>query len=62
MMTKLFLQSLLALGCVLLIVGTAGSVVASPNWPIAPEGWWRGAMACWMLVVAVRMVYPDRSK
>ncbi len=58
MSTKLLLQGLLALGCLALLIGTATSVAGGRGWVIAPEGWWRGAMACWMLIVAIRLVYP----
>jgi hypothetical protein len=61
MNTKLVLQVLLALGC----LGFAMAILESlaRNWLVAaPETWWRGAMGCWMLVVAIRMVYPAQPK
>jgi len=61
MNTKLLLQVLLALGCLALAIGTVQSVTGW-GWLTAPEGWWRGAMACWMLIVAIRMVYPAHAK
>jgi hypothetical protein len=60
MNTKLFLQILLTLGCLALAIGVLEAVV-DQSWMFAPAGWWRGAIACWMLVVAVRMVYPART-
>jgi len=61
MNTKLFLQVLLALGCVALAVGTL-EVLVSRAWLFSPVGWWRGAMAFWMLIIAIRMVYPAQAK
>jgi hypothetical protein len=61
MNTKLVLQVLLTLGCVALAVSVLEAVVGQ-SWLISPGGWWRGAMACWMLIVAIRMVYPTQSK
>lgn len=63
MNTKLFLQILLALGCVALSVGALDATIGRGQpWILSPVGWWRGAMACWMLIVAVRMVYPAQAK
>ena len=61
MNTKLVLQVLLALGCLAMAVGIVGTV-AGQGWLTTPEGWWRGAIACWMLIVAIRMVYPAHAK
>ena len=61
MNTKLVLQVLLALGCLAMAVGIFGTV-AGQGWLTTPEGWWRGAIACWMLIVAIRMVYPAHAK
>jgi hypothetical protein len=59
--TKLVLQVLLTLGCVALAIGTVETVV-DRWWLTFPEAWWRIAMACWMLIVAIRMVYPAHAK
>jgi hypothetical protein len=61
MNAKLLLQILLTLGCVALAVSVLEAVVGQ-SWLISPGGRWRGAMACWMLIVAVRMVYPAQAK
>lgn len=61
MNTKLFLQILLLLGCLALLVGVFEAAVGK-SVIFMPQGWWRAAMACWMLIVAVRMVYPADSK
>jgi hypothetical protein len=61
MNTKLFLQVLLLLGCLALLISVLEAVVGT-TWFLAPRGWWEGAMACWLLVVAVRMVYPAGGK
>ena len=61
MNTKLLLQALLALGCLAMAVGIVEELTRQ-LWLAPPEGWWRGAMACWMLIVAIRMVYPAHSK
>jgi hypothetical protein len=37
-------------------------VAVRQTWLLGPRGWWEGAVACWLLVVAVRGVYPDRAK
>jgi hypothetical protein len=61
MTTKLFYQVLLLLGCLALLAGAAESVLGK-DWLFPPEGWWRGAIAFWMLLIATRMVYPLEKK
>ena len=61
MNTKLFLQILLLLGCLASLVGVFEAAVGR-TLMFSTQGWWRAAIACWMLVVAVRMVYPADSK
>jgi hypothetical protein len=61
MNTKLFLQVLLLAGCVALLFAVAESVLIF-RWLREPRGWWEAAVACWLLVIAVRVVYPDRAK
>ena len=62
MRTKLLLQVLLTLGCLALAIGAAVAVTGGRAWVFSPEGWWRGAMAFWMLIVAIRMVYPPKAQ
>jgi hypothetical protein len=61
MNTKLLLQCLLTLGCLALAIGVLSTIVGQ-RWLVSGAGWWRGAMACWMLIVAIRMVYPPQAK
>jgi hypothetical protein len=60
MNTKLFLQILLLLGCLAALTGVVGAAVQR-TLLFTTQGWWRAAIACWVLVVAVRMVYPADS-
>ena len=62
MNAKLFLQVLLTLGCLALAIGVLEAVTAQRWLLVSGQTWWRGAMACWMLVVATRMVYPAQAK
>ncbi len=66
MRAKLLLQILLTVGCVAAAVGvveaTLGRGGMGRPWLFTPVGWWRGAIACWVLVVAIRMVYPAQPK
>ena len=57
---KLFLQVLLTLGVLSLIVGSA-LAFSHKTWLLFPQGYWRGAMAFWMLAITLRMVYPDKK-
>jgi hypothetical protein len=61
MNTKLVLQVLLTLGCLALATGTV-QTLAGRAWLTSSAGWWRGAMACWMLIVAIRVVYSAHTK
>ena len=56
---KLFLQILLTLGLVSLVIG-AILAVTGKTLVLAPQGYWRGAMAFWMLLVATRAAYLDK--
>ena len=62
MNTKLLLQVLLTLGCIAMAVSIATTLVPSAGALTSPEGWWRTAIACWMLIVAIRIVYPAHAK
>ena len=58
---KLFYQVLLLLGCVAIAAGLA-AVAVGHTLVFTPQGWWRGATAAWLLVIAARMVYPPAAK
>lgn len=61
MNAKLFCQVLLLLGCVALALGLLDAVLGRNLW-LSTQGWWRGAIAAWVLVIAVRAVYPPAAK
>jgi hypothetical protein len=61
MNAKLFLQVLLTLGCLAGAIGLADSLLGRVIW-LTAQGWWRAAIACWVLVIAVRAVYPSQAK
>ena len=61
MNAKLFYQVLLLLGGVALALGVVVAVIGRPIL-LSPQGWWRGAIAAWVLVIAVRAVYPPMAK
>jgi hypothetical protein len=57
---KVFLQILLTLGLLALIVGTVLSI-AGKTFVFSSQGYWRGAIALWMLLIATRAVYLDKT-
>ena len=57
---KMFLQVLLTLGLLALIVGIVEGF-AGRTFVFSPQGYWRGAMAFWMLLIATRMAYLDKK-
>ncbi|HEY3381330.1 MAG TPA: hypothetical protein VGK32_06140 [Vicinamibacterales bacterium] len=61
MNTKLLLQVLLLLGCLALAMGLLDAFLARQIW-LSSQGWWRGAIACWVLLIAVRTVYPAQAR
>jgi hypothetical protein len=61
MNAKLFLQILLTLGCLAGAIGVADALLGRVMW-LTAQGWWRAAIACWVLVIAVRAVYPTQQK
>jgi hypothetical protein len=61
MNTKSVLQVLLALGCLAFVMAVLESL-AQHWWIAAPETWFRGAIGCWVLIIAVRTVYPAQQK
>ena len=61
MNTKLLLQIPLTLGCLGFVVAVLEALTQS-RWIAAPERWWRGAVGCWTLIVAIRIAYPARAK
>ncbi len=58
---KLFYQVLLLLGCLALVLGLLDVFLAKNIW-LTTQGWWRAAIAAWVLLIAVRMVYPPTAK
>lgn len=61
MNAKLFYQVLLLLGCVAIALGVLDAVLGRNLW-LSTQGWWRAAIAAWVLVIAVRTVYPPAAK
>ena len=59
MNAKLFYQVLLLLGCIAAAVGVLDALLGRVFW-LTTQGWWRAAIACWVLVIAVRVVYPPK--
>jgi hypothetical protein len=59
--TKLFLQILLLSGCLALAMALLDAFLQREIW-LTSHGWWRGAIACWVLLIAVRTVYPAQPK
>ena len=57
---KLFLQLLLTLGLLAFIVGSILAFTGK-TFLISPQGYWRGAMGFWILLIAVRTVYPEKK-
>ena len=57
---KMFLQILLTLGLLAFVVGIIAAI-AGRTFFLSPQGYWRGAMAFWMLLIATRMVYLDKK-
>jgi hypothetical protein len=60
MTTKLFLQVLLLVGCLASLVGVFEAAVGR-TLVFTTQGWWRAAIASWVLIIAVRAVYPAGS-
>jgi hypothetical protein len=61
MNTKLLLQLLLLAGCVSLLVAGVEAWTGK-TWVLAPRGWWEGAVSFWLLIIAIRTVYPPSAK
>ena len=61
MNAKLFYQVLLLLGCLAIVAGLL-CVFMGRTIMFTPQGWWRGAVTAWLLVIAVRVVYPPTAK
>ncbi len=55
-----FLQILLTLGLLALVVGIVEMFVGR-TFVFTPQGYWRGAMAFWMLLIATRATYLDKK-
>ncbi len=58
---KLFYQVLLLVGCLAMAVGVL-DVLLGRIILFTQQGWWRCAIAAWVLVIAVRSVYPAPAK
>jgi hypothetical protein len=61
MNAKLLLQLLLTLGCIAGLIGVV-EIFAGRIFLMTTQGWWRVAIACWVLLVAVRATYPEKPK
>ncbi len=61
MNAKLFYQILLLLGCLAAVVGVLEPLLGKMFW-LSTQGWWRAAIACWVLLIAVKMVYQSPAK
>ena len=57
---KTFLQILLTLGLLAFVIGAIEGV-AGTAFLFSPEGYWRGAMGFWMLLIATRAVYMEKT-
>jgi hypothetical protein len=55
---KKFLQILLTLGLLVFLVGIAEALVGK-TFLFSPQGYWRGALALWILLIATRATYQD---
>ncbi len=55
-----FLQILLTLGVLAFVVGIVAHL-AGITFLFTPQGYWRGAMACWLLLIATRATYLDKK-
>ena len=55
---KRFLQILLTLGLLAFVVGVVEAFTRQIFF-FTPQGWWRGALAFWMLLVATKLTYFD---
>ncbi|MBZ5590501.1 MAG: hypothetical protein LAO05_18280 [Acidobacteriia bacterium] len=55
-----FLQILLTLGLVAFLVGVVEAFVGR-TFLFSPQGYWRGAMGLWMLLIATRAVYLEKK-
>ena len=55
---KVFLQILLTLGLIAFLIGAIQGF-ARTTFLLSPQGYWRGAMGLWMLLIATRMVYSE---
>jgi len=54
------LQVLLTLGLLAFIMGVVLTFVGKPLY-FTSQGYWRGAIGCWMLLIATRMTYRDKN-
>jgi hypothetical protein len=57
-----FLQILLTLGLLAFLIGI-GEALVGKTLVLTPQGYWRGAMALWVLLIATRATYmTDKDK
>jgi hypothetical protein len=57
---KRFLQVLLTLGLLVFLVGVVEAFVGK-TFLFTPQGYWRGALALWVLLIATRATYGDKG-
>ncbi|HVN76552.1 MAG TPA: hypothetical protein VMT19_09560 [Thermoanaerobaculaceae bacterium] len=57
---KMFLQILLTVGLLAFAVGVV-EAFAGKVFMFSPQGYWRGAMAMWVLLVATRLTYLENK-
>ncbi len=57
---KTFLQILLTLGLLAFVIGAIEGATGT-FFLFFPEGYWRGAMGFWMLLIATRAVYMEKT-
>ncbi len=55
-----FLQILLTLGLLAFLVG-AVLAFTRQEFLLSPEGYWRGAIGIWVLLIATRMTYLEKK-
>jgi len=57
---KLFLQILLGLGLLAFVIGTAIAFTGQ-HFLLSPEGYWRGAVGLWVLLIATKLTYLEKT-
>ncbi len=54
-----FLQILLTLGLIAFLIGVIEAFTRTA-FLLSPQGYWRGALGLWILLLATRATYPDK--